>query len=44
MQPGRADVIVAGAEILLRIMENLGYGLVLVSERDLLDGTVAAGG
>ena len=44
MQPGRADVIVAGAEILLRVMESMGYGLILVSERDLLDGAVAAGG
>ena len=41
MQPGRADVIVAGAEILLQAMDILGYGLVLVSERDLLDGFLA---
>lgn len=40
MQRGRADVIVAGAEILVQIMTSLGYGVVLVSERDLLDGLV----
>ncbi len=44
MQPGREDVIVAGAEILLQAMDSLGYGLVLVSERDLLDGLIVASG
>lgn len=36
--PGRADVIVSGAEILLAVMETFDAAEVLVSERDLLDG------
>ncbi|MFN2595496.1 MAG: exopolyphosphatase [Actinomycetota bacterium] len=36
--PGRADVIVSGAEILLSVMEVFDFAEVLVSERDLLDG------
>ena len=40
MQPGREDVIVAGAEILRSAMAVLGYEEIVVSERDLLDGMV----
>jgi exopolyphosphatase/guanosine-5'-triphosphate,3'-diphosphate pyrophosphatase len=36
--PGRADVIVSGAEILLSVMEVFDFAEVLVSEKDLLDG------
>ena len=42
MQPGRADVIVAGAEILAAALETLGYDEVVVSERDILDGIILA--
>ncbi|HEX2240535.1 MAG TPA: Ppx/GppA phosphatase family protein [Actinomycetota bacterium] len=38
--PGRADVIVAGAEILLQVMEIFDAAEVLVSEKDILDGLV----
>lgn len=38
--PGRADVIVSGAEILLGVMEAFDSAEVLVSERDILDGLV----
>ena len=40
LEPGRADVIVAGAEILLGVMEAFDIPEVLVSERDILDGLV----
>jgi exopolyphosphatase / guanosine-5'-triphosphate,3'-diphosphate pyrophosphatase len=40
LDPGRADVIVAGAEILLTVMEVFDFPEVLVSERDILDGLV----
>ncbi|MGI8775736.1 MAG: exopolyphosphatase [Actinomycetota bacterium] len=40
LEPGRADVIVAGAEILLQVMETFDSAEVLVSERDILDGLV----
>ena len=40
LEPGRADVIVAGAEILLAVMEAFDTPEVLVSERDILDGLV----
>jgi exopolyphosphatase/guanosine-5'-triphosphate,3'-diphosphate pyrophosphatase len=40
LEPGRVDVIVAGAEILLRVMEAFDAAEVLVSERDILDGLV----
>jgi exopolyphosphatase / guanosine-5'-triphosphate,3'-diphosphate pyrophosphatase len=43
MQAGRADVIVAGGEILLGAMETLGWERLIVSERDILDGIVMAG-
>lgn len=38
MHPGRVDVIVAGALILLTIMERTGAEEVVVSEHDILDG------
>lgn len=38
MAPGREDVIVAGALILQRVVERFGFGDVLVSESDILDG------
>jgi exopolyphosphatase/guanosine-5'-triphosphate,3'-diphosphate pyrophosphatase len=37
---GRVDVIVAGAEILLCVMDAAGATDLLVSERDILDGLV----
>lgn len=40
MQPGREEVILAGAEILRAVMTVLGYRQVVVSERDLLDGMI----
>ncbi len=40
LEPGRADVIVSGAEILLGVMECFDIPEVLVSERDILDGLV----
>jgi exopolyphosphatase/guanosine-5'-triphosphate,3'-diphosphate pyrophosphatase len=40
LEPGRADVIVAGAEILLAIMEAFDAAEVLVSEKDILDGLI----
>jgi exopolyphosphatase/guanosine-5'-triphosphate,3'-diphosphate pyrophosphatase len=48
MAPGREDVIVAGCELLLEIMDRWGFDACLVSERDILDGLamslVASGG
>ncbi|MGW7079631.1 Ppx/GppA phosphatase family protein [Streptomyces sp. NPDC054866] len=38
MHPGRVDVIVAGALVLLSIMERTGAREVVVSEHDILDG------
>jgi exopolyphosphatase/guanosine-5'-triphosphate,3'-diphosphate pyrophosphatase len=38
MHPGRVDVIGGGALILDRIMARFGFGEVLVSEHDILDG------
>jgi exopolyphosphatase / guanosine-5'-triphosphate,3'-diphosphate pyrophosphatase len=38
MHPGRADVIAAGALILDRIMTRFGFGAVMASEHDILDG------
>jgi exopolyphosphatase/guanosine-5'-triphosphate,3'-diphosphate pyrophosphatase len=40
LDPGRVDVIVPGAEILLRVMEVFDAPEVLVSEKDILDGLV----
>lgn len=41
LQAGRADVIVAGAAILVAIMRVMKFDTCLVSERDLLDGAIA---
>ena len=38
LEPGRADVIVAGVAILAGIMRYFGFGECLVSECDILDG------
>jgi exopolyphosphatase/guanosine-5'-triphosphate,3'-diphosphate pyrophosphatase len=38
MAPGRADVIVAGAVILVEVMLRFGFERALVSETDILDG------
>jgi exopolyphosphatase / guanosine-5'-triphosphate,3'-diphosphate pyrophosphatase len=38
MAPGRADVIVAGAVILVEAMRRFGFERALVSETDILDG------
>jgi exopolyphosphatase/guanosine-5'-triphosphate,3'-diphosphate pyrophosphatase len=38
MDPGRQDVIVAGAIVLEQVMDTLGFDECLVSERDILDG------
>ena len=46
MHPGRVDVIGGGALMLDRIMLRFGFGEVLVSEHDILDGiawSLAAG-
>ncbi|MDQ4025583.1 MAG: Ppx/GppA family phosphatase [Actinomycetota bacterium] len=40
LHPGRVDVIVPGAEILLAVMEAFDAAEVLVSEKDILDGLV----
>jgi exopolyphosphatase/guanosine-5'-triphosphate,3'-diphosphate pyrophosphatase len=38
MHPGRVDIIGAGALVLDRIMTRFGFGEVVVSEHDILDG------
>jgi exopolyphosphatase/guanosine-5'-triphosphate,3'-diphosphate pyrophosphatase len=38
MHPGRVDVIVAGALVLLAVMERSGASELVVSEHDILDG------
>ncbi|HEX6844541.1 MAG TPA: DUF501 domain-containing protein [Actinomycetota bacterium] len=38
MAPGRGDVIVAGAEILVAVMRRFGFEETVVSETDILDG------
>ena len=38
MAPGRGDVIVAGAVILMAVMRRFGFERALVSETDILDG------
>ena len=40
MAPGREDVIVAGAAILVGAMRRWGFAEALVSETDILDGLV----
>jgi exopolyphosphatase / guanosine-5'-triphosphate,3'-diphosphate pyrophosphatase len=38
IHPGRVDVIAAGALVLDRVMTRFGFGEVVVSEHDILDG------
>ena len=38
MEPDRAPVIVAGAVILVAILDHFGFDEIEVSERDILDG------
>jgi exopolyphosphatase/guanosine-5'-triphosphate,3'-diphosphate pyrophosphatase len=40
MAPGRGDVIVAGAVILVEVMRRFGFETAVVSESDILDGLV----
>ncbi|HEY3672526.1 MAG TPA: Ppx/GppA phosphatase family protein [Acidimicrobiia bacterium] len=40
LEPGRVDVIVGGAAVLVGIFRTLGFGEMLVSEADILDGLV----
>ena len=40
MAPGRADVIVGGALILVEVMRRFGFEHALVSETDILDGLI----
>ncbi len=40
LEPGRVDVIVGGAVILVTIMRTLGFDELLTSETDILDGIV----
>jgi exopolyphosphatase/guanosine-5'-triphosphate,3'-diphosphate pyrophosphatase len=40
LEPGRADVILAGGELLLAVMETFDCAEVLASEKDILDGLV----
>ncbi|MCE7884446.1 MAG: Ppx/GppA family phosphatase [Actinobacteria bacterium ATB1] len=42
IEPERADVIVGGAVVLATILDVFGFGSVLVSEHDILDGLVAS--
>ena len=42
LEEGRAEVIVAGTAILVKVMRQLGFSACLVSEADLLDGLVAS--
>ena len=42
LDPKRAPVIVAGAAILVAILDAYGLGAIRVSERDLLDGAALA--
>jgi exopolyphosphatase/guanosine-5'-triphosphate,3'-diphosphate pyrophosphatase len=40
LEPGRVDVIVGGAVVLVTILRTLGFDELLVSEADVLDGLV----
>ncbi len=40
LEPGRVDVIVGGAAVLVGIFRVLGFDEMLVSEADILDGLV----
>jgi exopolyphosphatase / guanosine-5'-triphosphate,3'-diphosphate pyrophosphatase len=42
LEPGRADVIVGGAVVLAELMAKFGFGEVLVSESDILEGLIAS--
>jgi exopolyphosphatase/guanosine-5'-triphosphate,3'-diphosphate pyrophosphatase len=42
IEPGRADVIVGGALVLLEVMDALGHDQLVYSEDDILDGLVAS--
>jgi exopolyphosphatase/guanosine-5'-triphosphate,3'-diphosphate pyrophosphatase len=42
MEPARADVIVGGMAILVKVMRQLGFDECLVSESDILDGLVVS--
>lgn len=42
VEPERADVIVGGTTILVRIMRRFGFESVVVSEHDILDGLAAS--
>ena len=42
LEPERAPVIVAGAAILVAILDTFGLGAIRVSERDILDGAALA--
>ena len=42
LEPGRVDVIVGGAVILVSILRTFGFNEVLTSEADILDGLVRA--
>ena len=42
MEEARADVIVGGCCILVKLMRHYGLGTCLVSEADILDGLVAS--
>ena len=47
MHPGRVDVIGAGALVLDRVLDRLGFSEVMASEHDILDGiarSIATGG
>jgi exopolyphosphatase/guanosine-5'-triphosphate,3'-diphosphate pyrophosphatase len=40
LEPGRVDVIVGGAIVLVPVLRALGFDEMLVSEADILDGLV----
>jgi exopolyphosphatase/guanosine-5'-triphosphate,3'-diphosphate pyrophosphatase len=40
LEPGRVDVIVGGAAVLVCVMRHFGFGEMLVSEADILDGLI----
>ena len=42
LEPGRVDVIVGGAAVLVSVMRHFGFDEMLVSEADILDGLVRA--
>lgn len=42
LEPGRVDVIVGGAVVVVTILRTLGFDEILVSEADILDGLIRA--